>query len=411
MNDARINGVLREHAPKLVGALVRRHRDLQACEDAVQEALLTASREWSRSRIPDEPRGWLLHVANRRVIDAVRSETSRRLREEVVVSLVPADEQHALAADEALAAEHDDSLDLLFLCCHSELSHASAIALTLRAVGGLTTAEIARAFLVPESTMGQRLSRARQTVKDAGISGEPLNAAQRAERLPAVLQVLYLMFNEGYAATEGASVHRVELASEALRLSRLLNAMLPSQPEVMGLLSLMLLTDARRAARVGEAGELIPLDEQDRSKWNREQIEEGSELIENAFALGAVGAFQLQAAIASLHSEAASTESTDWPQIVALYEVLMRVTGNPMVALNHAVAWAMVKGPRAGLEKLNALSELQDNYRLIAARGHLLERLGERADAAAAFRLAAQKTGSIAERNFLLLRAASLIAR
>ncbi len=407
MNDARVTELLRELAPKLVGALVRRHRDLQACEDAVQEALLTASREWPRSGIPAEPRGWLLHVANRRVIDSVRAETSRRLREEVVVSLVPADEQHALAADEALSAEHDDSLDLLFLCCHAELSRASAIALTLRAVGGLTTGEIARAFLVPESTMGQRLSRARQTVKDAGISGEPLTRDERRERLPTVLHVLYLMFNEGYAATEGASVHRVDLASEAIRLARMLNAMMAEVPEVMGLLSLMLLTDARRAARVGDAGELIPLDEQDRSKWNRAQIEEGSALVEAAFALGAVGPYQLQAAIASLHSEATSTERTDWPQIIALYEVLMRMTGNPMVALNHAVAWAMVHGPREGLEKLNALKSLQDNYRLIAARGHLLERLGEHAEAAAAFRLAAQKTGSLAERNFLLLRASA----
>lgn len=407
MSDARVTALLRELAPKLVGALVRRHRDLQACEDAVQEALLAASTAWPRSGIPEEPRGWLLHVANRRVIDSVRAETSRRLREEVVVSLVPADEQFALAADEALAAERDDSLDLLFLCCHAALSRASAIALTLRAFGGLTTAELARAFLVPEATMGQRLSRARQTVKDAGISGEPLTPAQRRARLPSVLQVLYLMFNEGYAATEGANVHRLDLSSEALRLTRMLNAMLPREPEVMGLLSLMLLTDARRAARVGEAGELVPLDAQDRAKWNRAQIHEGTALVEAAFALGAVGPFQLQAAIASLHDEAESTERTDWPQIVALYEVLLRMTQNPMVALNHAVAWAMVHGPRAGLEKLNALDSLQDNYRLIAARGHLLERLGEHSQAAHAFRLAAQKTGSLAERNFLLLRAAS----
>ena len=256
--------------------------------------------------------------------------------------------------------------------------------------------------------MGQRLSRARQTVKDAGISGEPLTPAERAARLPAVLHVLYLMFTEGYAATEGEAVHRVDLVAEALRLTRLLGSLLPRTPEVMGLLALMLLTDARRAARTGEAGELIPLDAQDRSKWDRALLREGTALIEAAFSLGAVGPYQLQAAIASLHGEADSTERTDWPQIVALYEVLLRMTQNPMVALNHAVAWAMVHGPRAGLEKLDALHALKDNYRLIAARGHLLERLGEPAAAAAAFRLAAQKTSSLPERNFLLLRAASL---
>lgn len=394
--------LFRDLSPRVLGALVRRYRDLQSCEDALQEALLQAAQAWPRTGLPDDPRAWLIHVANRRIVDAVRAETARRLREEVVVSLVPADEQLALAADDALAQERDDSLELLFLCCQPALTSATAIALTLRAVGGLTTAEIARAFFVPEATMAQRLSRARQAVKDAGLQ----QVVDRRERLPSVMHVLYLIFSEGYVASAGDSVHRVDLAGEAIRLTRMLRRAMPAEPEVMGLLSLMLLTDARKDARVGASGEVIPLDRQDRSKWNRAQIEEGSALIESAFNQGAVGPYQLQAAIASLHDEASSTETTDWPQIVELYSALLKRVDNPMVALNRAIAVAMVEGPQAGLALIDALN--LDHYRVDATRAHLLERLGALADAIELFRRAAARTASTPERNYLLLKAAQL---
>lgn len=405
--DAETQQLLKDLAPVVLGALVRRFRDLQACEDAVQEALIAASNQWPRSGMPTEPRAWLIHVANRRITDSVRSETQRRLREEIVVSMIPAEEQLALAADDDLAVERDDSLELLFHCCQPSLSTASAVALTLRAVGGLTTAEIARAFLVPEATMAQRLSRARQTVKDAGLVSSELTSAQRRERLAAVMRVIYLIFSEGYAATSGSAVVRADLSTEAIRLGRLLRRSMPGEPEVMGLVALMLLTDARRDARTGAHGALIPLDEQDRSKWNRSQILEGTTLIESAFGQRAVGPYQLQAAIASLHDEAESTKKTDWAQIVALYAVLLKLDSSPMVALNHAIAVAMVEGPDAGLHLLS-LIETTEHYRIIAARGHLLQRRGDNAAAATAFRRAAQLTASTAERDFLLLRAAQL---
>lgn len=390
----------------MLGALVRRYRDLQACEDAVQEALLAASQTWPRTGAPSDPRAWLIHVANRRMVDVVRAETSRRLREEVVVSLIPADEQLALAADEALAHERDDSLDLLFLCCQPALTSASAIALTLRSVGGLTTAEIARAFLVPEATMAQRLSRARQTVRDAGFQ-----AVDRAARLPTVMHVLYLMFNEGYVASAGDDVQRVDLADEAIRLTRLLRRALPAEPEVMGLLALMLLTHARRDARSGASGEVIPLDEQDRSKWDRVLIEEGAALTSSAFAQGAVGAYQLQAAIASLHDEAPSWAATDWAQIEQLYVVLLRVNDSPMVALSHAIAVSMVRGPAEGLKLLDADARLVGHFRHDAARAFLLERLGDVEAAATLYRRAAAHTTNTPERNHLLLKAAQLTPR
>lgn len=393
--------LFKDLSPRVLGALVRRYRDLQACEDALQEALLQAAQSWPRTGLPDDPRAWLISVANRRVVDAVRAETARRLREEVVVSLVPADEQLALAADEALSQERDDSLELLFLCCQPSLTSGSAIALTLRAVGGLTTAEIARAFLVPEMTMAQRLSRARQTVKDAGVQ-----AVDRRERLPAVMHVLYLIFNEGYVASAGDDVHRVDLAEEAIRLTRMLRRSLPTEPEVMGLLALMLLTDARRDARTGSSGEVIPLDQQDRTKWNRVQIDEGSALIESAFAQRDVGPYQLQAAIAALHDEASSTTTTDWPQIIELYSALLKLTPSPMVALNRAIAVAMVEGPGAGLELISALK--LDHYRVDATLAHLHEELGEVDTAVALYVRAAHRTASVPERNHLLLKAASL---
>ncbi|MDP2270661.1 MAG: sigma factor-like helix-turn-helix DNA-binding protein [Archangium sp.] len=409
--DRDVQLLLRELAPRVLSSLVRRYRDLGACEDAVQEALLAGSQQWQLAGLPDDPRAWLTSVAIRKVVDHVRAETARRLRESIVVSLVPPEEQLALAADEALAEARDDTLDLFFMCCHPSLTSASAIALTLRAVGGLTTAEIARAFLVPEPTMAQRLSRARQTIKTSGIPFEAPGPAEYTSRLGSVMHVLYLIFSEGYVASSGAELRRVDLSMEALRLARLLRRLIPQEPEVTGLLSLMLLTDARRDARTGPAGELIPLDQQDRSRWNRAEIDEGTQLITETFARGVVGAYQLQAAIAALHDSASSTETTDWPEILSLYSVLLRMNDNPMVALSHAIALAMVQGPAAGLERLDELakdSRLAGQHRLEAARGHLLERAGDRSGAITCFERAARRTASTAERDYLMLQAARL---
>lgn len=405
MTEAERSLLLRELAPRVLGALVRRHGDLATCEDARQEALLVASEQWARTGPPRDPLAWLLQVANRRLIDLVRAASSRRLREQVVASLVP---QAEPPADELIAADRDDSLYLFFLCCQPALRPASATALTLRALGGLSTAEIARAFLVPEATMAQRLSRARSTLKQSGLSFTLGEAEQRA-RLPEVMRVLYLIFNEGYASTSGAAVHRVDLCREAIRLARMLCALVPREPEVMGLLALLLLTDARRDARTGPRGELVPLDEQDRKRWDRAAITEGSALIDTAFSLGAAGPYQIQAAIASLHDEAPSTEATDWRQIAALYGVLLRMRPSPLVALNQAVAVAMYEGPAAGLVRLDALRpELQHNHRYLAARAHLFERAGQRAEALTAYEAAAAATTSQAERDYLWLKAARL---
>lgn len=402
-----IDGLLHALTPRVLGALVRRHRDLSACEDALQEALFAAATTWPRIGTPADPGAWLIHVANRKLTDVYRAESSRRSREEAAGEW----ETHAPAVDEAIEASRDDSLDLLFLCCQPTLSRTSAVALTLRAFGGLSTAEIARAFMVPEATMAQRLSRARQTVNTEGLFAEPLAPAERHARLPSVMQVLYLIFSEGYAASSGDVVHRVDLAREAIRLTRMLGQLVPNEPEVEGLLALMLLTDGRRAARTGPSGELVPLDEQDRSKWDRTQIAEGSALIEAVFSRGAVGPYQLQAAIAALHDEAESADATDWRQIAALYEVLHRMTASPIVALNLAVAVAMIDGPRAGLTRLDALANeplLEGSYRLSAARAHLLERAGDVAAARVLFLEASNRTDNIAERDYLLLKAAKL---
>jgi RNA polymerase sigma factor (sigma-70 family) len=406
-----IDGLLRELAPQVLGAVTRRCGDFAAAEDAVQQALIAAAERWPGEGVPDEPRAWLVRVASRRVIDHVRAETARRRREELVVSLVPAEDQLALAAGEDDGG--DDTLVLLFMCCHPALSPASAIALTLRAVGGLTTAEIARAFLVPEATMAQRISRAKQSIKASGVPFALPAAEQWGERLAAVLHVLYLMFNEGYASS-GPELTRVDLSSEALRLVRVLHRLVPDDGEAMGLLALMLLTDARRAARTGPAGELIPLDEQDRGRWDRAAIAEGVALVTAALGRGAVGAYQLQAAIAAVHDEAPSADATDWPQILALYGLLLQMSDNPMVALNHAIALAMVRGPAAGLERLDALAldaRLAEHHRLDAVRGHLLERAGDRAAAQHHYRRAADRTTSAPERDYLLMKAARLDER
>ncbi len=409
-----VGRLLRELAPQVLGAVARRHEDFYAAEDAVQEALIAAASQWPAQGIPDNPRGWLFHVATRRLTDHVRSEMARRRREDAVGTELWAEWAFVPPPDAEVAADRDDTLLLLFMCCHPALTPSSAIALTLRAVGGLTTAEIAGAFLVPEATMAQRISRAKQSIKQSGIPFGMPGEAGRAERLSAVLHVLYLIFNEGYTSTSGAALHRTDLSNEAIRLARALHALLPTDGEVAGLLALMLLTDARRAARTGPNGELIPLDEQDRTLWDRASIDEGVALVSEALSRGSVGPYQLQAAIAAVHDEAAHVEDTDWPQILALYGVLERMSDNPMVQLNRSVAAAMVHGPNAGLELLTALeadARIAGHYRLDAVRAHLLERAGDLDGAIARYRAAADRTASIPERTHLLTRAARLAGR
>lgn len=401
--------LLRELAPQVLAILMRRCQDFSAAEDAVQEALLAAATQWPSSELPDHPRAWLVRVAYRRLTDQIRADSARRRRDALVVSLVPVDEQIALmGADET---ESDDTLDLLYMCCHPVLSTASAIALTLRAVGGLTTFEIAKAFLVPEATMAQRISRAKQSIKDSGVPFSRPSEAERNARLSAVLHVLYLIFNEGYTASSGAALQRADLAAEALRMTRLLLSAAPTEREVAGLLALMLLTDARREARTGSSGELIPLDEQDRTRWDQAEIAEGVALITASLPLGPPGPYQVQAAIAALHDEAASSDATDWPQILALYDVLQHLSDTPIVALNRVVAVAMVHGAEAGLTCLAGLSEdprLRQQHRLDAVRAHLLERAGQSAAAIEHYLLAAKRTTSTPERDYLLLRAARI---
>jgi RNA polymerase sigma factor (sigma-70 family) len=410
--DTRIQHLLRDLAPRVLGAVTRRFYDFTASEDAVQEALLAAATSWPRDGLPENPRAWLIQVAARRLVDHVRAEAARRHREKIVVSLVPPEEQIALAADaDGANAERDDTLDLLFMCCHPALSPASAIALTLRAVGGLTTLEIARAFMVPEATMTQRISRAKQSIKASGVAFATPAAEEGTAPLGAVMHVLYLIFSEGYASSSGPELIRSDLSSEALRMTRMLYRLVPDDAEVAGLLALMLLTDARRAARTDPSGELVPLDKQDRTLWDRHAIAEGLALVHATLPRGLVGPYQVQAAIAAVHDEAASAQDTDWAQILALYGLLERMSDNPMVTLNLTVAMAMVHGPAAGLERLDALaadSRVRDHHRLEAVRAHLLERAGKCEDSIASYRRAAERTASTSERNYLLLQAARL---
>jgi RNA polymerase sigma factor (sigma-70 family) len=409
--DARVEDLLRRLAPQVLGVLVRRHGQFDACEDAVQEALLAAAVGWPEEGIPDNPRGWLITVADRRMTDQLRSEHARRQREDRVAAQVPADSSHAPAPGAEQPPEHDDTLTLLFLCCHPALSPSSQIALTLRAVGGLTTAEIASAFLVPEATMAQRILRAKQRIKATGITFRMPAEPERADRLRVVLHVLYLIFNEGYSASSGPDLQRGELTHEAIRLTRVVHRLLPDDGEVAGLLALMLLTDARRAARSRPDGALVPLAEQDRGRWNSEAIREGIALVTDALTRTPVGPYQLQAAIAAVHAEAARADDTDWPQIVALYELLERISPNPVITLNHAVAVAMVRGPRAGLEMLETLDgdeRIARHHRLEAVRAHLLEMAGDGAAALSSYRIAARRTTSLPERRYLESRAARL---
>ena len=437
--DAGAEDLLRELAPQVLGAVVRRFRDFGASEDAVQEALMAAALQWPEEGIPENPRGWLIHVAARRMTDHLRADLARRRREAVVVTQAPAHElppslaefgssfgaaRPSLAGSGAsfgaasTETEPDDTLILLFMCCHPALTRTSAIALTLRAVGGLTTAEIASAFLVPEATMAQRISRAKQRIQTSGVPFRMPTDAERAERLSAVLHVLYLIFNEGYTSSAGPALQRRDLSNEAIRLARAVVNLLPpgadGVEEAAGLLALMLLTDARRAARSGPEGEIIPLMEQDRRLWDQRAISEGIAIVTATLSKGAIGAYQLQAAIAAVHDEAGRAEDTDWPQILALYGLLKRMSNNPMVALNHAIATAMVQGAPAGLALLEALDAdggLAGHYRLDAVRAHLLEMAGDHAAAIAHYQAAAARTTNIPERNYLTTKASQLRSR
>jgi RNA polymerase sigma factor (sigma-70 family) len=406
-----LSDLLRELAPQVLGALVRRYRDFDACEDALQEALLAAATSWPAEGVPERPRGWLVTVASRRFVDQVRAERARRDREASVANREPSDASVESAPDEQLPGDRDDTLTLLFMCCHPALTPASQVALTLRAVGGLTTAEVARAFLVPEATMAPRISRAKQRIRAAGATFGVPEESEYAERLGAVLHVLYLIFNEGYTASSGPDLQRPDLAAEAIRLTRALHRALTDDGEIAGLLALMLLTDARRATRTDADGGLVPLAEQDRSRWDAGMIEEGTRLVTDAMRRSSLGPYQLQAAIASLHMEAARAEDTDWQQIRFLYGVLCRIAPNPMATLNHAVAVAMTEGPDAGLAMLPALEaddRMAQHHRLAAVRAHLLELAGDRAGARENYLIAARRTTSLPEQRYLRARAERL---
>ncbi len=403
MIAAGIEDLLRRLTPQVLGALVRRYGNFDLAEDATQEALAAAAARWPRDGLPDNPRAWLITVASRRLTDLLRSEQARRRREDTVAGWT-LDGRGVPGADEPRPGDIDDTLVLLFLCCHPSLSVASQIALTLRAVGGLSAAEIARALLGSEQTMTRRISRAKQSIKASGIPFALPDADELGGRLDAVLRVLYLIFNEGYASTTGTALVRVDLAEEAIRLARGLRAALDDDSEVAGLLALMLLVHARHRARTAPDGSLIPMAEQDRSLWDRGAIEEGTALLTAALPGGSIGPYQLQAAIAALHDEAERPEATDWPQIVALYGVLLRLDDNPVVALNHAVALSMVAGPLAGLEqvqRLGADSRVNADRRFHAVRGHLLEMAGDRAAAIEAYRAAARAATNLQQQRYL----------
>ena len=403
VESPRVEDLLRELAPQVLGTLVRRHGQFDACEDAVQEALLAASRQWSEMGVPESPRSWLTTAANRRLVDGWRSESARRRREETAAVLdLPG---------RGTIADEDDTLTLLFLCCHPSLSPPSQLALTLRAVGGLTTTEIANAFLVPETTMAQRISRAKHTIRSSGGRFELPSGPELAKRLGVVLQVLYLIFNEGYTTSSGPSLQRGDLTIEAIRLARLLHRLIPRDGEAAGLLALMLLTDARRLTRTDAEGLPVPLAEQRRDLWDRAQIEEGLALVGRTLGTGPIGPYQVQAAIAAVHDEAPNAEETDWPQILALYDVLEQVSPGPVVTLNKAVAVAMVHGPRAGLVLLGTLDadeRMAQTHRLDAVRGGLLELAGDADEARESYRRAARKAASVPEQRYLALRAARL---
>ena len=397
-----IADLLRRLTPQVVGTLTRRYGMFDLCEDAAQEALLAAAQQWPVDGVPDNPRAWLLTVATRRLTDQVRSDSARRRREAEFARREP---------ERGDTVDHDDSLTLLFLCCHPALTAPSQIALTLRSVGGLTTAEIAKAYFVPEATMAQRITRAKLRLTETGAGFAMPSADEWPDRLAAVLHVLYLVFNEGYTATSGPDLTRADLTAEGIRLTRQLHALLPDDGEVSGLLALMLLTEARRPARVAADGALIPLADQDRSQWNRELIAEGVALVSSALTRTVLGPYQVQAAIAAVHDEAPDTAGTDWPQILHLYSILEGLAPNPMVTLNRAIALAMVRGPATGLRLLDTAGadpRLARHHRLPAVRAHLLELDGDLAGAVDAYRAAGRRTLSRPERRYLEAKAAAL---
>jgi RNA polymerase sigma factor (sigma-70 family) len=397
-----VEDLLRALAPRTLGAVVRRYGHFADAEDAVQEALLAAATAWPTHGMPDSPLGWLVRVASRRMADLYRSDESRRRREDLAAARSREPAQPATAAD--------DTLVIFFMCCHPALAPASAVALTLRALGGLTTRQIASAFLVPEATMAQRISRAKRTVADSEERFTLPDAATRAARLALVLRVVYLVFNEGYASSGGPDLDRTDLASEAIRLGRLLHELLPDDPEPTALLALMLLTEARRPARLAGDGALVPLAEQDRTRWDRRLIREGTTLATAALERTPMGEYAIQAAVAVLHDSAARDADTDWARIVALYSLLERMTDNPVVRLNRAVAVAMVEGPDAGLallDELSASGALVRSHRVGAVRAHLLEQKGDTRAAQAEYAAAAAVTDNRRERDYLIMRAAA----
>jgi RNA polymerase sigma factor (sigma-70 family) len=409
VSEIDVENLLRQLAPQALGAVVRRYGHFDVAEDAVQEAMLAAATQWPSEGLPHNPKGWLITVAARRFTDLLRSEQARRRREDTVARWrLPEQQVDAAGRPD----DSDDTLILLFMCCHPAVSPSSQIALTLRAVGGLTTAEVARAFLVSETAMTRRITRAKKQIKDSGVPFRLPARAERAERLAVVLHTLYLIFTEGYAATSGHSLYRVELSTEAIRLTRILHQLLPDDGEVAGLLALMLLTDARRHARTNANGELVPLADQDRALWDADKIAEGVALITEVLPRGTAGPYQLQAAIAAIHDEAPSDTETDWPQIKALYELLLQISDNPVIALNHAVAVAMADGPTSGLQRLETLAtdkQLAEDHRLYAVRAHLLEMSGETAAACEAYRAAARRARNLPQQRYLIGRATRLL--
>ena len=399
-----VEGLLRPLAPQALGVVVRRWGNFADAEDAVQEALVAAAAAWPVEGVPDSPLGWVVRVASRRLVDQSRRDDARRRREDVAAAW-------SREQPEAVSGR-DDTLALFFMCCHPTLPPASAVALTLRALGGLTTREIATAFLVPEATMAQRISRAKRTVAESGQRFALPDGTDRVERLPHVLRVVYLIFNEGYALSDGPDLHRVDLASEAIRLGRLVHDVLPDDPEATGLLALMLLTEARRPARTAADGSLVPLSEQDRSRWDRSLIVEGTALVTAALKQVPMGEYAAQAAVAALHDGAPRHEDTDWERILSLYSLLERMCDNPVVRLNRAVAVAMVEGPEAGLallDELSAAGPLVSSHRVHAVRAHLLEQKGDPAGARAEYIVAAGGTQNLREREYLTMKAAALV--
>ena len=404
--------VFREEYGRIIATLIRHSGSFDLAEEALNEAFLSAASTWERDGPPRNPGAWLTTVAQRRLVDAIRRDKTRSDKEPEIefetTRLRPFAEPASLEETVTYPGEYpDDRLRLIFTCCHPSLGRDAQVALTLRTLGGLTTSEIAHAFLLPESTLAQRLVRAKQKIRLARIPYEVPPLERLSDRLAAVQAVVYLIFNEGYAASTGANLVRNDLCAESIRLGRVLCELLPNEPENIGLLALMLLQDSRRRARVNDRGELVTLEEQDRSLWDRDEIAEGVRLLEQALPMGRVGNYQLQAAIAAVHCEASTADETDWPQIVALYEALMRLSSSPVIALNHAAAVAMAEGVEQGLRLIDtagAGGALNNYYLFHAARADLLRRLNRLPEAQAAYERALSLTTNQIEQNYIRRR-------